>query len=222
MFNFFEKNDSEIQQDVINEVKWDPSVASTQLTISTKDGIVTMRGSVPHYYEKSRAEAAAQRVGGVRAVVDEIEVDLDKSYQKSDETLAKAAANALEWDYSVPETGIKVSVENGWVTLKGETEWIYEREAAKKAIDHLVGVRGVINNIIVKTRVSPSDIKEKIHAAFKRSAEIEGREIDVTVRGSIVTLTGKVHSLHEQAEAGLSAWNAPGVSMVENKIQISH
>ncbi len=221
MFNVFGKKDYEIQQDVIDEMNWDPSVLSTQLSISTKDGIVTLKGTVPHYYQKSLAESAAQRVGGVKAVVDEIEVNLDKSYQKSDESLAGAASNALAWDYSVPEEGIKIAVEKGWITLSGETDWVFEKEAAKKAVEHLVGVRGVRNNLSVKPKVFPSDIKEKIQAAFKRSAEIEGREIDVVVRGNKVTLEGKVHSLHEQTEAGLTAWNAPGVMVVENNIQIS-
>lgn len=199
---------------------WDPSVTSMLVTVSVNEGIVTLKGSVPHYFEQSLAEAAVQRVGGVRAVVNEIEVNLDKSYQKTDEALAKAVANALEWDYSVPEKNIKVSVDNGWITLKGQTDWIFEREAAKRAVEHLMGVRGVSNDLTVKTRAFPSDVKDKIQAAFKRSAEIEGREINVEVEGDKVTLTGKVHSLHEQSEAGLSAWNAPGVMMVENNLQI--
>ena len=220
MFNFFQKTDSQIQRDVINELKWDPSVVDSQINVTSKDGVITLRGSVPHYFDKSMAEEAAERVGGVRAVADEIEVDMMGSYEKSDSDIAETALNALEWNYAAPKS-IKVTVEKGWVTLKGEADWDYERNAAKNAVSSLLGVRGVSNNITLKEKVQPSDVKTHIEEALKRSAEAEGRKIEVSVNREKVTLTGNVHSFAEIADAGLAAWNAPGVKMVENNLKIS-
>ena len=220
MFNFFEKSDSQIQRDVMNELKWDPSVVDTQINVTSKDGVVTLRGSVPHYFDKSTAEEATQRVGGVRAIADEIEVDMLGAFERSDGDIAEAALNALKWDYSVPKD-LKVIVEKGWITLKGETDWDFERNAAKNAVKNLMGVRGVKNNISLKSKVLPSDVKTHIEAALKRSAEAEGRKIAVSVSRDQVTLTGNVHSFTEIADAGLAAWNAPGVKMVENNLKIA-
>ncbi len=219
MFNFFQKSDSKIQQDVINELKWDPSVTSTQISVTTQDGIVTLRGSVPHYFEKSTAEKAAQRVGGVKAIADEIEVDMMGSYERSDTDIAEAAVNALEWSYSAPKN-LKVTVEKGWITLSGETEWEYERNAARNAVKSLMGVCGVSNNITLKSRIQPVDVKLHIEEALKRSAEAEGRKISVEVKDNRVILTGNVHSFAEMTDAGLAAWNAPGVVYVENNLRI--
>jgi osmotically-inducible protein OsmY len=220
MFNFFEKTDEQIQQDVINEIKWDPSVSSTDVSVTATDGIVTLRGSVPHYFEKSSAENAAQRVGGVRAVADEIEVELMGSYERSDVQIAEAALNALAWSYSAPK-GIKVTVEKGWISLKGEADWDYQRNAAKDAVGQLMGVRGVSNLILIRTREQSSNIKTRIEDALKRSAESEERNITVSVKGDKVTLTGNVHSFSEFEDARQAAWMAPGVMSVENNLKIS-
>jgi osmotically-inducible protein OsmY len=220
MFNFFKKTDEQIQQDVTSELKWNPRVTANQITVTTKDGVVTLRGSVPHYFEKNSAEETAQRVGGVRAVADELEVNLLGSYERSDSDIAAAAIQALDWNYEVPE-GVKVAVEKGWITLKGETDWDYERNAARDAVKSLMGVRGVSNEITLKARVRTSDIKTRIEDALKRSAESEGREIKVAVNGSKVTLTGNVHSYSEIEDAKFAAWGAPGVMVVENNLKIA-
>ena len=220
MFNFFSKTDSQIKQDVINEIKWDPSVTSTQVIVTANDGIVTLRGSVPHYYEKSKAEDAAQRVGGVRAVADEIEVNMLGSFNRSDEQIAEAAVSAIDWSYSVPK-GIKISVEKGWVTLKGEAEWDYQRTAAKDAVSQLRGVRGVTNSISITSKAMSSDVKTRIEDALKRSAESEGRKISVSVSGDKATLTGNVHSFAELEVARHAAWMAPGIMFVDNNLKIS-
>ena len=218
MFNFFNKTDSEVKRDVINEIFWDPSVTSGHIKISAHEGIVTLTGTVPHYAEKVAAEQAAERVGGVKAVADELTVKgiLDKT----DEEIAKAAVNAMKWNYSVPNN-IKVSVDKGWITLSGEAEWDYQRNAAKYAVTELLGVVGVSNNITMKSKVQPADIKLRIEEALKRSAESEGKNISVVVKGDKVTLTGKVNSISEKEDARFAAWMAPGIQTVENNLTVS-
>lgn len=218
MFNFFNKTDSDIKQDVINELIWDPSITSSDVKVSAKDGIVTLSGSVPHFIEKMAAEHAAERVGGVTAVADELEVKT--TFGQSDEDIAAAAVNALKWNYSDPEN-VKVSVDNGWITLDGEADWDYERNAAKNSVSQLNGVCGVTNSMTIKSKAQPSDIKSRIEEALKRSAEAEGRDITVSVKGDKVTLTGKVHSFSEIEDAREAAWMAPGVMSVDNNLTIS-
>ena len=220
MFSFFEKDDEQIQIDVLKELKFDPSVTSAQISVMAKNGIVTLNGNVPHFFEKTLAEEAAQRVGGVRAVADEIEVELMGAYKKSDAEIANAALNAVEWNFSVPRD-VKVSVDNGWITLRGEAEWDYQRKASKTAVSQLMGVRGVKNEMTIKARADATDVQKRIEAAFKRSAEAEGKKISVRVDGNKVTLGGKVHSFSDLADAGIAAWNTPGVTEVVNNLRIS-
>jgi osmotically-inducible protein OsmY len=220
MFNFFKKTDEQIQKDVTNELKWNPGVDANQITVTAKDGVVTLRGSVPHYFEKNSAEESAQRIGGVRAVADELEVNLLGSYERNDSDIAAAALQALDWNYAVPE-GVKVTVEKGWLTLKGQAEWDYERTAATDAVKPLMGVCGVSNEMTLKTKVQPSDVKTRIQDALKRSAESEGREIGVMVSGDKVTLSGNVHSFSEVEDARFAAWCTPGVMNVQNDLKIA-
>ncbi len=220
MFNFFKKTDEQIRQDVMNELKWDPRVTDAHISATANEGIVTLRGSVPHHFEKATAEQAAQRVGGVRAVADEIEVKLLGSYERTDEDIAQAALRALDWNYTVPD-GLKVIVDKGWVTLSGEAEWDFERHAAKDAVRPLMGVCGITNNITLRSRVQPSDVKHRIESALKRSAESEGRKINVAVEGGQITLSGDVHSISEIEDAKLAAWGAPGVVNVKNNLRIA-
>ncbi|MFZ4714202.1 MAG: BON domain-containing protein [Bacteriovoracaceae bacterium] len=221
MFHFFEKKDSQLQEDVISELKWDPSVTSMQISVAAKDGVVTLRGNVPHYFDKMSAEQAAQRVSGVRAVADEIEVKMMGNYERSDEDIAKAALNALEWSYAVPKN-LKVTVEKGWVSLRGEVEWDYQRKGARDCVKNLMGVSGVTNGITLKTQSQSSDIKKSIEEALDRLSQSENEKINVSVHGDQVVLSGKVHSFSDLSDASYAAWSAPGVMRVENNLRISH
>jgi osmotically-inducible protein OsmY len=210
--------DSDLQREVMNELNWEPSVDSAHIGVAVKDGIVTLTGHVTSYAEKWAAEEAAKRVYGVRAVVNEIDVKVYGANQRTDEDIAIAAVNALKLNSSVPDDRIKVTVSQGWITLEGDVEWQYQKDAAETAIRYLAGVKGVTNLIKVKPKLSPDQIKEKIKEALKRSAELDAKRIDVEVDGGKVILRGTVKSWTERVEAARQAWAAPGVWSVENLI----
>ncbi len=221
MFHFFKKSDVQIQTDVKEELSFTPGLRQSHILVAASDGIVTLRGNVPHFFEKAYAAKTALRVRGVRAVANEIEVNLLGAYHRGDEDIARAALMALEWNYQVPP-GVKVTVEKGWVTLAGEVEWNYERNAAKEAVTPLMGVCGITCDIVLKSKVQTSDVKNRIEEALRRSAESEGRKIHVNVDGNRVVLSGHVSSLSEIEDAKYAAWNAPGVTMVENNLRVGH
>lgn len=215
------KSDSQIQQDVIEELRWSPNVTHTNIGVSVKNGIVTLSGSVPSYAEKAEAESAALRVAGVKAIVEKTEVRLPSDLERKDEDIARAALNVLKWHVQVPDNDIKVDVENGRVRLSGEVEWSFQKEAAFSAVKSIIGVSSVANAITIKPRVSPANVKENIEQALKRAAEREAKRINVDVQGRKVILTGKVHSLAELRDARGAAWGAPGVTEVESNLQVA-
>jgi osmotically-inducible protein OsmY len=215
------KTDSQIQTDVIQALKWDPSVTHEHIGVAVSDGIVTLSGTIPSYIEKFAAEKAAQRVGGVKAVVEKMEVKLPGSLQRGDEDIAKAIVYQINWNVQLPRDVIKTRVEDGWVELSGEVEWDYQRRAAESCVRGVTGVKGVTNIITIKEKeIQPAVVKNKIEEALKRLAEREARRIAVEVRGSKVVLSGKVHSFTEMNDAKWAAWSAPGVTSVENNLRV--
>jgi len=214
------KTDSQLQLDVINELNWDPTVTHTNVGVTAKDGIIALTGHIPSYIEKASAEKAAQRVEGVKAVVNEIDVKLYERWFQSDEEIARMAVKALQWNVQVP-FNVNVSVENGRITLRGEVDWEYQRSAAANCLASLAGVVDVNNHIRIRTRVQPANLKSMIEQALKRAAENDSREISVDVKGSKVILTGRVRSFAEIRDARLAAWSAPGVTDVESKLRLA-
>jgi osmotically-inducible protein OsmY len=214
----FTRKDQELQQDVLAELKWDAQVQPNEIGVSVKDGVVTLTGWVDSYLKKWSAEEAAHRVSGVKAVANDIEVKL--ATERTDADIAEAAVNALKWDVFVPENKIKVTVAKGWVTLKGDVEWQYEKEDAEKVVRRLTGVKGVTNLISVRPRTTPSELKKKIEDALVRNAEIDANRITVEVQGNKAILRGSVRSWAEREEASRTAWSAPGILSVDNRITI--
>lgn len=204
----------------MDELKWQPSIKSSQIGVSVQDGIVTLSGMVDSYAEKRDAERAALRVEGVKGVAEDIVVDLPFDHKKGDADLAKAAVNTLRWDTMVPDDRIKVKVENGWVTAEGKVDWLYQKSAVRNALSNLTGVRGVTNLVSVTPTAKPSEIKRKIISAFERSASIDANSIRVENIGDKVMLKGTVRSYAEKLDAQRAAWNAPGVSQVENQLEV--
>ncbi len=216
------KTDSQIQTDVMQELKFDPSLSAEAIGVSVSGGIVTLSGAVPSYAEKSAAERATQRVAGVRAVVEKIEVSLPGSSKKDDSDLAKAIVGQFKWSVQVPDEWVRARVENGWVELTGQVEWDYQRTAAESCVRGLTGVRGISNHISIKSKViQPDVVKKKIEEAFRREADREARRIAVEVKGTKVILSGEVHSFTDLNDAKWAAWSAPGVTSVENNLHIS-
>ena len=216
------KTDYEIKEDVLSELVWQPNIDETKIGVIVEDGVVTLSGVVDNYTKKIAAEKAAKAVKGVKAVTLDIEVKYGTDYKKTDKEIAKAVINAMAWDTSVPEDNVSVKVEDGWVYLSGELNWFYQKDAAKKAVENLLGVKGVVNSIHIKQAVEPTQIKERITKAFERSADVNARNITVSIDGHTVTLLGIVNSMAEKDEAQRTAYFAPGVYEVKNELKVQY
>lgn len=214
------KSDRDLQHDIMEDLRWDPSIDASKIGVAASNGVVTLTGGVPNYFQKQSAERIAKRVAGVRAIANDIEVQLPSAIEKTDGGIAATALNSLKWNASVPDEHLKVSVSKGWCTLEGNVEWNYQREAAEKAVEELIGVKGVTNRILVSPHIKSKEVKSEIKAAFHRYAELESRNIEVEASDSAVTLRGNVRSWAERKEAENAAWMAPGVTQVKNEIVV--
>ncbi len=214
------RKDDEIFKDVSEKLRFDPSIRENDILVSVKEGIVTLTGNVNTYIEKVLTEDVVKSVQGVKGIAEDLEVSLASQRKRSDTDIARAAIHALDWDVFVPYESIKVTVENGIVTLSGHVSYNYERESAIRAVHSLQGVKNVINMITIKPSVSPLEVKEKIARDFERNARIDAGNVNVLVEGAKVTLKGKVRAWAEHEEASKIAWSIPGVIEVDNQIRL--
>jgi osmotically-inducible protein OsmY len=214
------KSDSQLQQDVMDELQWEPRVDHANIGVAAKDGVVTLTGFVPSYASKIAAEKAARRVKGVRGLAEETEVRFASDPKTSDPEIAKRIADMFDWSVTIPKNKVQIKVEHGWVTLSGAVDYHFHRQSAKDLASRISGVKGVTNLIEVKTSPSPTDVKDRIIAAFKRNADLDASTITVVADGGTVRLGGKVHAWYERQIAERAAWAAPGVNRVEDNIAV--
>ena len=212
--------DKDLKQHVQNALDFEPSLDASDIGVSVDEGVVTLRGNVASYAEKVAAERVVLRVYGVKAVANDVVVHLVSGFERTDTEIAQVAVAALKWNTVVPKDRVTVTVATGWLTLNGTLDWQYQKDAAGRAVRDLMGVKGVMNNITVQPRVKTIDVRDKIEAAFKRSAEIDARRVNVTAADGKVILSGNVHSWAERQEAERAAWAAPGVTQVEDRLTI--
>jgi len=214
-------DDNTLRQMVIDELEFEPSLDAAHIGVAAESGVVTLTGHVGSYAERISAEEAVRRVRGVKAIAQEIEVRYPFAKKTADDQIAKRAVDILEWDASVPRNRVQVEVQKGWITLLGDVDWHYQKQAAEHAVRKLSGVVGIANNIAIKPPVQPSDVKKRIEEAFKRNAELEADGIRVSVLDGKVTLEGKVKAWYERYAAEQAAWSAQGVRSVDDRIKVS-
>jgi osmotically-inducible protein OsmY len=215
------KSDSRIQQDVLNELRWDTRVHESDIGVEVDNGTVTLTGAANSYAKRVAAQEAAHRVAGVLDVVNHIRVHLPGSLTRTDADVAHAVRHALEWDAALSAETIQMTVSDGWVTLEGEVGTWHEHDRAAQDIAGLAGVRGVINKIDVSLPyIRTEAIKEEIEQALERRAIRETKHIRIDVHNGVVTLTGPVQSWAEREAIIGAARYTPGVHKVEDCLQI--
>lgn len=211
----------QIQADIQNALKWEPLLNAAEIGVAVHEGIATLSGSVDSYAKKLEAENATKAVRGVKAVVENIKIIFhDKFGKKTDNDIAKEVLNAFVWPKAIANESIQVKVEDGWVTLEGEQQWNYQREAAGTAIRNLMGIRGVSNKITINPQPADDIEQHDIEKALHRNRFIDDEHISVHVNGKTVTLTGSVTSWYDRDEAARIAWNAPGVASLQNELAV--
>jgi osmotically-inducible protein OsmY len=214
-------DDKTLRQSIIDELDFEPSIDAAHIGIAVENGVVTLTGHVGSYAEKIAAEDAVKRIKGVKAIAQDIEVRYPGAEKRSDDEIAKRALDILAWDVSVPNERIQVKVQKGLLTLSGEVDWYYQKQAAENAVRKLSGVVAVIDQIAIKAAVQPADVKRRIEDALKRNAEVEADNIRVAVSDGKVTLEGKVKAWYERQLVEQAAWAAQGVRAVEDRLYIA-
>jgi osmotically-inducible protein OsmY len=214
------KTPGELRTDVVDELAFEPSLGETGIGVAVNDGVVTLTGHVKSYTEKMAAERAAKRVHGVHGIANDLTVELWPGFRRDDTDIAQAAVNALAWNAWLPQDAVTVVVKEGWVTLEGSVPWQYQKLEAERAVSHLQGVKGVINQIAVKARVQATQVERRIQGAFQRAASLDSRQVHVETAGSMVFLRGTVRSWAEHEDAERAAWSVPGVTEVRNDLVI--
>lgn len=215
------RKDIDIQNDVVAELQWEPGLRDDDIAVGVRDGVVTLGGAASSYGDKMIAERVAARIRGVQAIANDIEVRIPSISTRTDPEIAHAVLDALRWDFAVPEKLITVKVDKGWLTLEGEVEWHYQRDAAERAVRYLIGVKGVTNLIRVPVRPAPNDVKKKITDALHRSAQFDAEHVTVDIVGHRAILHGTVRSYTESRDATRAARNAPGITEVENRLTVN-
>lgn len=213
-------SDSDLKSNVLSELKYEPSVKTSDIGVLVHDGTVTLNGFASSYWEKSNALKAAKRVAGVNGIADSIEVKLPGSLNRTDGDIVSNAAEQLRLAPSIPAETVKAVCREGWVTLEGDVEWWYQKVSAEKAIRYIPGVKGIFNEICIKPKLTAASVESDIHSAFRRSAILDADEVAVTTDGGNVTLNGKVKTHSERVEAERAAWAAPGVKSVKNNLSV--
>ncbi|ASS50420.1 MAG: ornithine aminotransferase [Candidatus Fluviicola riflensis] len=214
------KTDLELQKVVMEELQWQPTLKPSKIGVSVSNGVVTLSGMVDNYGQKRDAENAVLGVEGVKAIADDLEVSLHQENVRTDTEIAEAAINTLTWHSLVPKDKITVRVENGWITAEGKVSWIYEKNAVKNALSYLPGVKGITNLVTIVPGIDDGNVKRNIKAAFERNASIDANNIHVGHSGNKVILTGTVRSYAERHDAEKVAGNAPGVTQVDNQLEV--
>jgi VCBS repeat-containing protein len=214
------KTDAELHSDVADELASDPSLDASRIAIAVHDGVVTLSGTVPSFWQRFAAENAVKRVTGARGVANELSVELLSERRRNDTDIAEAAADTLEWHSELPRT-IKISVSNGWITLSGSVDWQYQKEEAETAVKYLSGVKGVINTLTIKNTPKVDDVRERIRKELERTIDQEANRITIEASNGRVTLRGNVHSWPELDAARRAAWSVPGVKEVDNELVIA-
>jgi osmotically-inducible protein OsmY len=212
--------DSDLQKDVVAELNAEPNLRNDDIAVGVRDGVVTLAGHVDSYADKWRAERVVSKVKGVKAVVNQLEVRLPSRSQRTDQDIARAAANALEWNVLVPHDRIQVVVEDGWITLRGEVDWYYQKEEAERTVRNITGIKGVSNLITVAAVPTPSDVKQRIADALRRGAQFDADRVTVEVVGHKAILKGTVRSYAEMLDAERAARKVPGITEVENRLTV--
>jgi len=214
------KGNEELQKDVEDAIKWKPLLKASEIGVSSEDGVITLTGIVDCYIKKMEAENIAKSVTGVKAVVEKIEVQYANMGKKDDSEIANGILIAFRWNWEVPNDKVRIQVEEGWITLEGELQWNYQKEAVIRSVCNLIGVKGITNNITIKEEALGTIEKNDIERALARNWSIDVKDIQVIVSGNIVTLNGTVHSLYQKDEAERIASYARGVWTVYNELVI--